>query len=281
MTRTLVLIAFAGFILSVACIAGAVALGGQAIANHHWNHNWTINWDDGHHRGWSSDVHVDDSDHSAAGTATREIAWPGGDKIEFDVPADVQYTQGPGPAKLVITGPRDEVDHVELSDGQLQFRDDDDSDDGRLTVVMTAPDVRHFSIDGDNSLTIAGYSQDDLSVDVSGHGTINAKGKTRAASLDISGDGVVDLSGLTSQSADADISGSGRASIAPTDSANLSISGSGEIDLLTHPAKLTSDVSGSGRIVEGAPAAVPPVPPAPTLPSIPRPTAPPAPAKAH
>jgi hypothetical protein len=264
MTRTLVLIAFAAFILSVACIAGAVALGGQAIANHHWDHNWNIDFDG---QKWRHIDKDDDRGGSGGPTSTREIAWPGGDKIEFDVPADVQYTQGAGPAKLVITGPKDEVDRVELSDGQLQFRDDEDFDDGRLTVVMTAPDVRHFSIDGDNNLTIAGYSQDDLSVDVSGHGAINAKGKTRAASLAISGDGVVDLSGLTAQSADADISGSGRASIAPTDSADLSISGSGEIDLLTHPAKLTSDVSGSGRIVEGGPP--PPIPP------------PPAPAKAH
>src|SRR4029077_10077442 len=36
---------------------------------------------------------------------------------------------------------------------------------------------------------------------------------------------------------------------------DLRISGNGEIDLLTHPAKLTSDVSGSGRIVEGGEAA--------------------------
>jgi hypothetical protein len=274
MTRTLVLIAFAGFVLSVACIAGAIALGGQAIANHHWNHNWTVDFDG---QKWRHIYKDDDHNDAAGGTATREIAWPGGDKIEFDVPADVQYTQGPGPAKLVITGPKDEVDRVELSDSQLQVRDDEDFDAGRLTVVMTAPDVRHFAIDGDNNLTIAGYDQDDLSVDVSGHGAINAKGRTRAASLDISGDGVVDLSGLTAQSADADISGSGRASIAPTDSADLSISGSGEIDLLTHPSKLTSDVSGSGRIVEGAPAAVPAVPAVPALPPlppIPRPAAP-------
>jgi len=265
MTRTLVLIAFAGFILAVACIAGAVALGGQAIARHHWGHGFTVNFDGDKWR------HIEkDDDHDSAGgaTASREIAWAGGDKIEFDVPANVQYTQGAGPAKLVISGPKDEVDRVELSGSQLQFRgDDDDFDSGRLTVVMTAPDVRHFAIDGDNNLTIAGYDQDDLSVNVSGSGSVNAKGKTHSVNLDISGDGDVDLSGLAAQSADADISGSGRASIAPTDAADLSISGSGEIDLLTHPTKLTSDVSGSGRIVEGA--GTPPPPPLPAPPAPP------------
>jgi len=253
MTRTLVLIAFAGFVLAVACIAGALAIGGQALARHHWGHGWTVNFD----QHWGHDHTDNDHDNAGGATASREIAWSGGDKIEFDVPANVQYTQGPGPAKLVITGPKDAVDRVELSGSQLQFRGDDDDDSGRLTVVMTAPDVRRFAIDGDNNLTIAGYDQDDLTVNLSGSGSVNAKGKTHSVNLDISGDGDIDLSGLATQRADADISGSGRASIAPTDAADLSISGSGEIDLLTHPAKVTSDVSGSGRIVEGA--ATPPV----------------------
>ncbi len=267
MTRTLVLIAFSGFILAVACIAGALALGGATLLHHHWGgRHWTVNWDGDHWRR--------DAGHSAAGgSATREIAWPGGDKIEFDVPGDVQYTQGPGPGKLVISGPRDALDRLEVSGGQLQYRDGDDFDDARLSVVMTAPDVRRFSISGDNNLTITGYDQDDLAVDVSGHGDVKAAGKARAVSLAISGDGDVDLSGVAAQSANADISGSGRASIAPSDEANLSISGSGEIDLLTHPAKLNSDVSGSGRVVEGAAA--------PTSSSTAAPATPVAPAKAR
>jgi hypothetical protein len=273
MTRTLVLIAFSGFILAVACIAGALALGGNALASHHWGgRHWTINWDDGH--GWRGD-----GDHPAAagGAGTREIAWPGGDKVEFDVPADVQYTQGSGPAKLVISGPREALDRLELSGGQLQYRDDEDFNDSRLTIVMTAPDVRHFSISGDNNLSIAGYDQDDLAVEVSGHGVVNAKGRTRTEKVDISGDGEIDLSGLVAQSADADISGSGRASLAPTDEAKVDISGSGEIDLLTHPAKLSSDISGSGRVVEGAtaPGAQSPAPPPP--PKLPAVSAPPRP----
>ena len=119
MTRTLVLIAFSGFILAVACIAGAIALGGNVLLHHHWGgRHWTVNWED--HARWRDDDH-----HDAGGAATsREIAWPGGDRIEFDVPADVQYTQAAGPAKLVISGPKDQVDRVELSGGDLRSRDD-------------------------------------------------------------------------------------------------------------------------------------------------------------
>ena len=275
MTRTLVLIAFSGFILAVACIAGALALGGGVLLHHHWGgHHWTVDWDDGHRR-WRDDEHP----ATAGVSTTREIAWPGGDRIEFDVPGDVQYTQGPGPAKLIISGPKDLARSCRAVRRHLAVpRRRYDFDGGRITVTMTAPDVRHFSISGDNKLDIAGYDQDDLSVDVSGHGTVSAKGKAQAVSVDISGDGDIDMSGVAAQSARADISGSGRASIAPTDEADVSISGSGEIDLLTHPAKLNSDVSGSGRIVEGAaaPAAAqaptPPPPQSPALPARPRPS---------
>ena len=270
MTRTLVLIAFAGFILAVACIAGAFALGGSTLLNHHWGRHWAVNWDDDHK--WNGH-----SVTSEGAAASREIAWPGGDSIEFDVPGDVQYTQGPGPAKLVISGPKDQIDRVELSGGALHSDDDNDFDGGRITVVMTAPDVRHFQINGDNTLVIDGYDQDDLGVSVSGNGKVSAKGKTHAIKLDVSGNGDIDLSGLAAQSADAQISGSGRASLAPTDEANLSISGSGEIDLTTHPAKLNSDVSGSGRVVEGA--TPPAAPPTPAAPSNAAATSPPA--KAH
>ena len=270
MTRTLVLIAFSGFILAVACIAGALALGGNVLMHHHWGRHWNVHWDDGRH--WSDDVRVRDSDHADGATTTREIAWPGGDTVEFDVPADVQYTQAAGPAKLVITGPKDALDRLALDQGSLHYRDDDDDfSDTRLSVVMTAPDVRHFQISGDNKLDIAGYDQSDLAVDVSGHGEVSAKGKAQAVNVDISGDGDIDMSGLASKSASAQISGSGRASMAPTDEADVSISGSGEIDLLTHPAKLNSDISGSGRVVEGAAASPPAQSAAPNPPPIPGP----------
>jgi hypothetical protein len=257
MTRTLVFIAFAGFVLAVACIAGALALGGNALANHHWGHGWVVDWDGGH--GWR---HRNDRTASDGATSTREIAWPGGDHIAFDVPADVQYTQSTGPAKLVITGPKDALDRLELDGGELQYSDDDWFDGSRLTIVMTAPAVRHFEISGDNKIDIAGYDQDDLTVAISGHGEVTAKGRTQSENIAISGDGDIDMSQLAAKTARAGISGSGRAYLAPTDEANVSISGSGEIDLVTHPAKVSSDVSGSGRVVQGAVAPAQPDEPA-------------------
>jgi hypothetical protein len=115
---------------------------------------------------------------------------------------------------------------------------------------MSAPGVRRFSLEGDESLAIAGLDQDELDVDIAGHGEVSAKGRAKTTRIDISGDGDVDLGKLDARDADVDINGSGRAQVAPTGSATLHISGSGEIDLLSRPASVSSDVSGSGRIVQ-------------------------------
>jgi hypothetical protein len=249
MIRPLLLITGASFVLAVACFAGAAALGGHDFLHPWaWRHAaWTFDGDRGRWRNW------DDVRPENATPVTREIAWTGGDRLELDAPADVQYTQAAGPAKLVVTGPKSLVDRLELDDGELRV-DGDGWNQGRVSVVMTAPAVSRFAINGDDSLSILGYDQDQLAIDVSGHGMAKAAGKARQVNLDISGSGEIDLGALSSASAEADISGSGRASIAPTDEANLDISGSGEVDLLTRPPRLNSDVSGSGRIIESPPA---------------------------
>ncbi|HEY1427520.1 MAG TPA: DUF2807 domain-containing protein, partial [Caulobacteraceae bacterium] len=150
----------------------------------------------------------------------------------------------------------------QLSGSHLQFTDDNDLAEP-LKVTMTAPAVKSFAINGSGSLAINGFDQDELDLDVSGSGNVTAKGKARALKLDISGNGDVDAGGVAADSASAEISGSGKASIAPASVADLHISGDGEIDLMSHPAHLTSDVSGSGHIVEGGP--VTPAPPAPPV----------------
>lgn len=244
MIRTLLLIAGAGFVLCVACLAGATALGGPELMSH-LHHGWGWGWVERDHDAWVQDG------QAGGAPGRREIAWSGADGLDLEVPADVQFTQGPGPGKLVITGPQDALNRLELSGSHLSYNGDD-FEGARLNIVMTAPDVRRFAIEGDGKITIDNYDQDAFTADVSGHGDVTAAGRARTEKVDISGDGDVNLAQLKADSADAEISGAGRARIAPASSADLHISGAGEIDLLTRPARLTSDVSGSGRIVEGA-----------------------------
>ncbi|HEX4177255.1 MAG TPA: DUF2807 domain-containing protein, partial [Rhizomicrobium sp.] len=64
----------------------------------------------------------------------------------------------------------------------------------------------------------------------------------------IAGSGDVDMGQVASQVSDVHISGSGDTDIAPSDEADIRISGSGDVNLHSHPNRLESHISGSGRI---------------------------------
>jgi hypothetical protein len=246
MIRVLVIIAVTGFLVSVVTLSTAVAIGGPDIladgAWNHWNGDW--GWNDHHygrHGRWASD--------DSGSETTREVAWTGGDTLDIDVPADVQYTQAPGPGKLTISGPHRLVSDVEVDGGQVRFAHGrHDGHWGALVIAITAPAVNRFDVSGSGKLSIAGYKQDKLTLDLSGNADVEATGEAKALELTVSGSSDTDLTGLKLETADVDITGSGEATIAPTASANLNISGSGDVTLLTHPAKLESNVTGNGSI---------------------------------
>lgn len=260
MIRVLVMIAVTGFLVSVVTLSTAIAIGGpEVITRGAWN-GWGDHWSGNNHWSWTRD------DHDWGGVrgpqGTREMAWTGGDTLDVDVPAEITYTQGPGEGKLTITGPQRALDSLVLEDGHLRYRH------GRhrssdLTIVMTAPAVTHFDLGGSGRLSIEGYKQEKLSIDVSGDAEVSAKGETKAIELSISGSGDTDLTDLKVADANVDIEGSGQATLAPTGVANVNISGSGDVTLLSRPAKLESNISGSGSLhqKDGSAASETPPPP--------------------
>jgi hypothetical protein len=249
MIRVLVMIAVTGFLVSIASLSAAVAIGGPDILTDGvWNR-----WIDGDgHWGWSSDDWGSRRwghgwSHDAGAQMSRDVAWSGGDTLDVDVPADIRYTQAPGPGKLTITGPEREVSAVEVDGGHIRFNRHG-MHWGDLTIVMTAPGVTRFDLNGSGALSIEGYKQDKLALDVSGSSDVTAKGEAQRVELSVAGSGASDLTDLKVADADVTIAGSGQATLGPTGSVNVDISGSGEVTLLNHPARLESNVSGSGSI---------------------------------
>ena len=259
MIRTLFIIAAAGLVLATASLGGAFALGGRDMARHGWS--WTFRDPDG------DTVRFQRADDTRTPEITRQIAWTGGDTLTIDLAADVDYVQG-DTAGVTVTGPADLVEKVRLVDGRLTWTADDADGPNHETVVfgrnrdghgmwahseavhivVTAPNVSTFNLEGSADLTLKDYDQDTLAVDISGSGEVTATGRTGALELDISGSGDADLSGLAAKDANVAIAGSGDATVAPTDRADISISGSGDVDLTTRPATVNQNVSGSGEV---------------------------------
>ena len=256
MIRVLLMIAVAGFVLSVASISAAVAIGGpEAVAQGGWKIA-------GNHDQWDWDGDGDDDRPGRWGaTTTRTLEWSGSKSLDIDLAADVRYIQTAGPATVTVTGPARLVDHVIVDGDTLKYEDRGHrTHRTRLTIEIRAPDISSFDISGRSDLTIEGYSQPSLRVDVSGSAEVQATGETDELVLDLSGSGDAELGALKTKRASVDVTGSADATIAPTEWANLDISGRGDVRLLTRPTKLETEITGSGRVRQDEDASPSPTP---------------------
>jgi hypothetical protein len=262
MIRTLFIIAAAGLVLATASLGGTFALGGRDMARHGWS--WTLHEENG------DTVRFQRADDTRTPDITRQIAWTGGDSLTIALSADIDYVQGATPG-VTVTGPAELVEKVRLVDGRLTWIADDRDGpshetvlfgrrgDGRgiwaqseaVHIVVTAPAVHIFNLEGSADLTLKDYDQDTLAIDISGSGDVVASGKVRALELDISGSGDADLAGLSATDANVAIAGSGDVRVAPTGKADISISGSGDVDVTTRPATVNQNVTGSGDVSVG------------------------------
>lgn len=237
MIRSLFIIAAASLVLTIVCLGGAAAIGGREVARDGWNitgDGWTI---------VQSDFEWEMSDETVV---TREIAWEGGEALTFDLSARVIYAQG-DETSVTVTGPSEVVDRVTFVDGRFDL-EDGAGRHSRPRITIVAPAVTRFTLNGSQDLEIRDYDQPTLDLAVSGSGDVEGYGRADALTVTIDGSGDVDLEGLPSTDAVIEINGSGGVEAAPTGAADVTIRGSGDVDLATRPQRLTSQVSGSGRV---------------------------------
>ncbi|MEH0198776.1 DUF2807 domain-containing protein [Caulobacter sp. CCNWLY153] len=263
MIRNLTIIAVASFVLAVACLGTAFAIGGRDLVKQ---------------GGWSfpANIHIEDDDgrvtirrngdvtiEDHGPNTSRQIAWTGGEALRIDLPARVIFTQG-DKAGITVEGPEGLARRVVLTNDRLHFDGDGqgrgfrfdrhglqtlaDRDD--LVIRITAPAVRKFTLNGSGDLDIQSYDQPDLSLTLNGSGEAYASGKTGKVDLKIAGSGEAELTALVVTDAKVAIAGSGEAKLGPTGEADVHIAGSGDVTLTERPASLSRSIAGSGDINE-------------------------------
>ncbi|MFZ4605426.1 MAG: GIN domain-containing protein [Caulobacter sp.] len=259
MIRNLIVIAVASFVLTIICAAGVVALGGRDLVQHGWTFPANIRVSEGD-RG--EDVHITVGGQDELGPqTTRDIPWAGGPSLSINLPAEVSYSQGPV-AKVTVTGPRALVDRVAIVDGGLRFTPE--GGESRVTVnghgfnidtvreglkiTVVAPAVTKFVLNGSPSLSLTGYDQPELVLEINGSGDVSGTGKTQTLALSIAGSGEAGLAGLQARDASVSVTGSGNAEVLASGAVQVSIAGSGDVTLTAKPASLTSNIDGSGDL---------------------------------
>jgi hypothetical protein len=255
MNKTLVWVSVGGLLLSGVCLAGAAAL------DDHWRRI-----------PWNEMFHDDDEPRGPRDRTIidRTLAWEAGEELSINVPAEVTFTDAPE-TSVVAHGPAWMVNPLEMDGDRLRskirFRN---MDGDHLTLTISAPNVREFKVNGaaklllkdldDASLSLeaSGASDvrlenlksDTLSIELNGASNVKADGSAGAVDLEISGAGNADLSALKARSANIKISGFGHVTAAPSDAADVAISGAGSVKLLTRPPHLTTKISGAGSITQ-------------------------------
>lgn len=272
MIRNLTIIAVASFVLAVACLGTAFAIGGrEMVAQGGWTipANLHVDIEDGDGKvsirpGGNVIITEGGANVGKGGpNISRQIAWTGGEALRVDLPARVIFTQS-DKAGVTVEGPEGLVRRVVLTDDRLHldgdgegrgFRIDGDgvkifanSDD--LVIRITAPSVRKFTLNGSGDLDIQSYDQPELSLTLNGSGEAYASGKTGKVDLKIAGSGEAELGALTITDAKVAIAGSGEAKLGPTGEADVNIAGSGDVTLTERPARLSKSIAGSGEINE-------------------------------
>lgn len=181
-------------------------------------------------------------------------------RVSFRVPGKLYLRQG-SPQKVEIEGDKDVLRELEIDvDGKtlvigrkgswLGF-DWNWSNDARINVYVTVPDIEGLSVSGSGTLVAENkLTVEDLDLRVSGSGrlevTADASGDVDA---DVSGSGTIKLTGKC-QSFDSDVSGSGRILLEQSVArdASFGVSGSGRIEASGSAATVRATISGSGRV---------------------------------
>ncbi|HTR85913.1 MAG TPA: DUF2807 domain-containing protein [Reyranella sp.] len=237
MSNTLGRIAAAGLGTGVVCLAIAWTIGGHDLDGL-WQHDrWA--WR-GH--GCERTATADNA------SAERRLAWTGGDTIEIALPATVHFRAGEGP-DLIVRGAPDAVANVEIRGNRLVL---DCRAPGRVDVTLPGTAFRRIGVSGWANVRLENLNQPELVFTLSGSGDLVAQGTVDRLTATISGSGNARLGDVALKQLTVRISGSGNVEAAPKEAADIKLSGSGSVRLLTRPAHLSSHVSGSGRISQVA-----------------------------
>lgn len=176
-----------------------------------------------------------------------EWAWDGSDGLGVGIGATVRYVPT-GPARIVITGPEESLQQLEVGQGQIRWCDTCRGSK-KLEVVVSGVRLRSVAVHGSGGdVQLGRLDQDRLNLAISGTGRASAEGRIDRVDLSISGSGDADLGRAAVQRANIHISGSGNAAITPREEANVHVSGSGNVRMAASPPRLRQAVSGSGGV---------------------------------
>jgi hypothetical protein len=191
------------------------------------------------------------NDSGSSEIVSREIPWDHSTSLTLGVRSVVRYVQTPGPGKVVARGPHRSVSTLVVDNGDIH--DELLHSGTTLEIVVTAPAISHFHLNGGSRLSIEEYDQPSLFVSTEGKAHVDAAGRVESVTVNMKGSGTVNLAKLAIGHASVDIGGMSTLVLAPTKGATLKVRNYASAVLLSKPTELTSSLEDSGRVLDAMP----------------------------
>jgi len=184
-------------------------------------------------------------------SSERRLAWSGGTSIDIALPAAVRFRSGEG-SDIVLRGPSDTIANVDIHDNRLTLDCRLTANSPPIEVTLPGQTFRRIGVSGSAKLDMENLDQRKLALNISGSGALRTQGTVERLSVTVAGSGNAKLADVAVRRLSVRISGSGSVEAAPRDEADITISGSGNVRLLSHPARLKTRVAGSGQIIQAS-----------------------------
>lgn len=177
-----------------------------------------------------------------------EWSWDGSDGLGIAVPATVHY-QRSGPARIVITGPEDELEQLRVGQGNIRFCRDCWGGHGHLDITVSGVPLHKVALaGGGEEIQLGRLDQERLGLSIAGSGKVSADGRIDRLEISIGGSGNVRMDDASVQRANINIAGSGNVAVTPSEEAHVNVVGAGNIEMKRRPLRLNQSIRGSGGV---------------------------------
>jgi hypothetical protein len=183
-------------------------------------------------------------------SASRKIAWDGGESVGIAIPATLRYQPGSGD-QVSIMGDASLIPHVHIEQNDIRL----DCRPDRMTPAsldITMPGnhrFRIFSVASISRLILKDIDQPELHFNMAGSSSVTATG--RAEVVHINGAGMSDakLGGLAVEDAHLNLAGASNVEIAAAGNLNVNAVGSVTVILRAEPERIQTHIMGSAQII--------------------------------
>ncbi len=194
-------------------------------------------------------MHMGSGTPGSGKVVTEDRKVSGFTRIRHEGAGEVSVTAGKDfSTKLTIDDNLAKFVKTEVDGDTLVIKNSKDINPTEFKVAITLPNLAAYKIDGAGDVKISGVDSDSLEAEIDGAGNIVIAGVAKSATLSIDGAGAIEANDLKTETAKASIDGAGSIKVSPTELLDAKVDGAGSVQYKSKPKSIKQKVDGIGSI---------------------------------